>query len=673
MKVRNMESSVKLLPVKELLGMNFYIPEYQRGYRWGKQQAVDLLEDISAFANKISDDNDEIYCIQPLVVSKRESDEVILKKCKKEDATLEDIKKAIKGSWTVVDGQQRLTTIYILLRCLNEDKCYEIEYGTRNESKDFLTKINSDSDNSFGNNIDFYYMKEVHSAITGWLQNKSDSKNNLRAVLLNKVNFIWYDISGEDEIAVFTRLNIGKIPLTDSELIKALFLNRTNFGSKLNVEDKWLEIKQHDIASEWDQIENALQNDEFWAFLHDVNYSRPTRIDFILDLIKSNDKCELYEKEDHEGPKSRQNNEEAKSHNKVLNEKIGNDEHATFRYFNEAFLSRREIDSDEWLDDLWNKVKDYYQVFNEWYQDYRLYHYIGYLTTINGENFNISSLIEEWNNRTKSDFVQYIKSEIVKSLEPKKTKETKNWIKELPDYKFEEGSSVSKTETVGILLLHNIETIIQQNEKLVAESKYNLPNFSKFPFHLYKREKWQVEHIRPNAGDDFNKKDSDKLYLSLAQPYVNKQIETKIKKYLDPAKNESENFNDILAEIWENGGALPEEDKNKIFNFVLLDESTNKEYGNQIFPVKRAFIVNKEKGLKVRYSYEKGELVERESTREIAFVPPCTKNVFSKFYTTAPSTMVNWNTEDAEAYWKDMCDKLKFYFDKLKVKKDDKQ
>lgn len=648
MKVRNMESSVKLLPVKELLGMNFYIPEYQRGYRWGKQQAVDLLEDISAFANKISDDNDEIYCIQPLVVSKRESDEDILKKCKKEDATLEDIKKAIKGSWTVVDGQQRLTTIYILLRCLNEDKCYEIEYGTRNKSKDFLTKINSDSDNSAGDNIDFYYMNKVHKAITDWLQNKSDSKNNLRAVLLNKVNFIWYDISGEDEIAVFTRLNIGKIPLTDSELIKALFLNRTNFGSKLNVEDKWLEIKQHDIASEWDQIENALQNDEFWAFLHDVNYSKPTRIDFILDLIK---------------------NKEAQLCNKVLKEKIGNDEHATFRYFNEAFLSRREIDSDEWLDELWNKVKDYYQVFNEWYQDYRLYHYVGYLTTIEGEKFNVSSYVDEWNKKTKSEFVQYIKSKIVESLKSKK------WMEKLPDCRFDEDGSPNKTETVGILLLHNIETIIQQNDKLVAESKYNLPNFSKFPFHLYKREKWQVEHIRPNAGDDFNKKDSDKLYLSLARPYINNQnLIDKIDKYLSTKdKNESENFNDILAEIWENGGALPEEDKNKIFNFVLLDESTNKEYGNQIFTVKRAFIANKERGLKIRYSYDKGDLVKSKPIPEIAFVPPCTKNVFSKFYTTVPSTMVNWNTEDAEAYWKDMCDKLKFYFDELEVKKDDKQ
>lgn len=663
MKVRNMESSVKLLPVKELLGMNFYIPEYQRGYRWGKQQAVDLLEDISAFANKISDDNDEIYCIQPLVVSKRESDEDILKKCKKEDATLEDIKKAIKGSWTVVDGQQRLTTIYILLRCLNEDKCYEIEYGTRNKSKDFLTKINSDSDNSAGDNIDFYYMKEVYSAITGWLQNKSDSKNNLRAVLLNKVNFIWYDISGEDEIAVFTRLNIGKIPLTDSELIKALFLNRTNFCSKLNVEDKWLEIKQHDIASEWDWIENALQNDEFWAFLHDVNYSKPTRIDFILDLIKNNDKYKLYKNE--EG----KNKKEAQLCNKVLKEKIGNDEHATFRYFNEAFLSRREIDSDEWLDELWNKVKDYYQVFNEWYQDYRLYHYVGYLTTIEGEKFNVSSYVDEWNKKTKSEFVQYIKSKIVESLKSKK------WMEKLPDCRFDEDGSPNKTETVGILLLHNIETIIQQNDKLVAESKYNLPNFSKFPFHLYKREKWQVEHIRPNAGDDFNKKDSDKLYLSLARPYINNQnLIDKIDKYLSTKdKNESENFNDILAEIWENGGALPEEDKNKIFNFVLLDESTNKEYGNQIFTVKRAFIANKERGLKIRYSYDKGDLVKSKPIPEIAFVPPCTKNVFSKFYTTVPSTMVNWNTEDAEAYWKDMCDKLKFYFDELEVKKDDKQ
>lgn len=58
-------STISLKTVGELLGMNFFIPDYQRGYRWEKQQAVDLLEDIYAFASKITVDSEEIYCIQP--------------------------------------------------------------------------------------------------------------------------------------------------------------------------------------------------------------------------------------------------------------------------------------------------------------------------------------------------------------------------------------------------------------------------------------------------------------------------------------------------------------------------------------------------------------------------------------------------------------------------------
>ena len=79
-----------LKPVKELLGMNFFIPDYQRGYRWEKQQAVDLIEDIYTFASKTSHNSEEIYCIQPLVVSEKSDD--ILAKCKRPEATLEDIK-----------------------------------------------------------------------------------------------------------------------------------------------------------------------------------------------------------------------------------------------------------------------------------------------------------------------------------------------------------------------------------------------------------------------------------------------------------------------------------------------------------------------------------------------------------------------------------------------------
>lgn len=126
------DNDILLKPVKELLGMNFFIPDYQRGYRWKKQQAVDLLEDIYAFASKRSPNSEEIYCIQPLVVSEKADD--ILAKCKSPEATLEDIKKYIKGSWTVVDGQQRLTTIYLLLSSLGIDDRYEIDYCTRERS-----------------------------------------------------------------------------------------------------------------------------------------------------------------------------------------------------------------------------------------------------------------------------------------------------------------------------------------------------------------------------------------------------------------------------------------------------------------------------------------------------------------------------------------------------------
>ena len=84
---------------------------------------------------------------------------------------------------------------------------------------------------------------------------------------------------------MFTRLNIGKISLTNAELIKALFLNRSNFNMG---DDGYIQLRQREIASEWDNIEYALQDDEFWLFLHNLKekgYDRPTRIDFIFDLI----------------------------------------------------------------------------------------------------------------------------------------------------------------------------------------------------------------------------------------------------------------------------------------------------------------------------------------------------------------------------------------------------
>lgn len=201
----------------------------------------------------------------------------------------------------------------------------------------------------------------------------------------------------------------------------------------------------------------------------------------------------------------------------------------------------------------------------------------------------------------------------------------------------------------------------------MSESKYNLPNFTKFPFHLYKKEKWQVEHIRPYSGDDLQDKDKQKIFLSLAKKYLvnKKDLCEKIGDFLSDKGNYD--FSSILEELNKTGGdnQLSDDDKNQLWNFVLLDEATNKEYGNQIFPVKRAFIINKEKGDKVKYEWENGNIDDRNKIEEIAFVPPCTKNVFTKNYTNMPSSMVYWTKEDAEGYLKDILEKLDYYIKKL--------
>lgn len=655
---------IALKPVNEILGMNFFIPDYQRGYRWEPRQAKELLDDILTFSEKAGEE--EIYCIQPLVVCSGFDEQTVLEDCKKA-STIDEIAQIIKGRWIVVDGQQRLTTIYLILSYLDSNGKYKLEYETRDKSGEFLNSIKSSS-NLKNSNIDFYHISEVYEAVKEWFRDKEKEEiETFEEVLLNKVCFIWYEVQKEEEISVFTRLNIGKIPLTDAELIKALFLNRTNFNVGDDISNRMLEKEQLKIASEWDNIEKTLQNDEFWLFLNNANYDKPTRIDLILNIIAQNDCFRVFAETKWKKERAKKSAEEK---NQTLKDRIGNDEHSTFRYFNEAFNMYKK--EENWIfGSAWEEVKRVFQIFNEWYYDYRFYHYIGYLTTIG--KIEIKELLNEWGKTTKDDFCVCLKEKIVKSFE------NKEWIKELKDWKFDElyvsanmkkgkvqTKEISKRECVGILLLHNVETIIQQNQKMVEDKKYSLPNFTKFPFHLYKKENWQVEHIRPNAGDKLDKEENKKLYLSLAKEYVSAELKDDIDNYINGVDYKKD-FSEILDEVLKSGDALADEDKNKIWNFVLLDESTNKEYGNQIFPIKRAFIINKEKGCKKSYSWKNNEIKESNSVKEIAFVPLCTKNVFSKFYTKMPTSMVNWTKEDAKNYWEDLCEKLSYYFEKWQV------
>lgn len=609
-KIEMERASIEPVSIGQLVPDNFWIPSYQRGYRWTTQQVKDLLEDIEEFMEKGSSG---IYCIQPLVVRKNGE------------------------TWEVIDGQQRLTTINIMLSCLHLDK-YTLQYETRDKSHHFLDHILEKTEEDACDNIDYYHIIQTRDYILNWIKEKDNSVfiESFKNVLLSKVKFIWYDTDTQDPIAVFTRLNIDKIPLTSAELIKALLLNRSNYGNNINYER--LRLFQQELASQWDEIESKLQNDEFWLFFHDDGQVPETRIDYIFEMM-----C----------------------NQRLLgepSEDIGTDQSYVFRYFYDYFHTHKY--SYDTLQNVWIEVRKIYNTLNEWFTHLELYHYIGYLMARPKESTRqrgnqeaqqklLYGYLCKWNEpgMTIGTFKQYLISQI------------NNTLNECNDLNKEYENGHPKTQCRPLLLLHNIETVIQQGK--VIQNGYNQEVFNKFPFNLYKKERWDVEHIDSNTSNELMSFDSQKEWLLTAYIIATEEQKEEIRKFCVELQDESDNYRkphfDKLAEsIFSNTNQeerLNAEEKNMIWNFTLLDEGTNRGYGNAIFPAKRRTIIGKEQGETYptpTFNKEKGFEYHQAKKAKSVFIPPCTKQAFMKYYSPTSGTMVAWTKPDAEAYKQNM-------------------
>ena len=623
-----MENHIELKPVKELLGMNFFIPGYQRGYRWKTRQVQDLLEDLDEFIKKGANG---FYCLQPLVVKKREInvDDIKQQLISKIDSASEskDLQKLHKiidssNQWEVVDGQQRLTTIFIILKYLQESIPYSITYETREGSKDFLEKLNSNNTDS-STYIDFSYISNNFKYVENWFDDKKNLKDEFKYILLNKTQFIWYE-SKEDPIEVFTRLNIGKISLTNSELVKALFLNSSNYNND--------NINQNKIALQWDRIENDLQKDEFWCFFHQDGFDQPTRIDYILNIVRilhiKNKKSDFWHtKEDH-----------------------GTDYYQTFRFYNELF--KRQGFNGNTIDTIWKEIKRVFDLFVEWYNDLDFYHYIGYLAANfehnNKKKYPIEDLVKIWFEQkqpkqlsNKESFKEYLIEKITETIKDVSNLDNQYEIKK--DGK----TAVSKTACYPLLLLFNIQTVINQNRQFKDDPKFNAADFQRFPFHLFKKQKWDIEHIAPNTENDLSTNEAKKEWLESAMFGISNQLQRKeAERLISQLKTEKEKsfegeFSTLKQKI--EGETLNESERNKVWNFCLLDQSTNRSYGNSIFASKRREILERDRGVKTEDGQER-------SLDKIVYIPPCTKNAFMKYYTSNANNLAEWTEKDALAY-----------------------
>ena len=214
----------------------FFVPSYQRGYRWGETEVVRLLDDIYATEGKRN------YCLQPVVVKKN------------------------GDRYELIDGQQRLTTIYLIYRFMNEESFgfideprFTLSYETRDKSENFLKSIDESRKDE---NIDFWFLCAAYESIKKWFaaRDRKSTLTNVNKYFDEIVKIIWYEVGeAEDAIGLFTRLNIGKIPLTNAEPVKAMFLSK---GADKNVDKE----KQEEISLQWDNIEKELHNNSLWYF-----------------------------------------------------------------------------------------------------------------------------------------------------------------------------------------------------------------------------------------------------------------------------------------------------------------------------------------------------------------------------------------------------------------------
>lgn len=533
----NNNKSVEMLTVKYLLNnnYNFVIPSYQRGYRWrGKNGEVQaLLEDIKEFIGNKK--GDEKYCLNPIAV-----------------------KKVSYTEYNLVDGQQRLTTIYLILKYLNkelnlknEDNNFNINYDTKEKNKYFLKDINENtSENDYKQNIDYYHIFKAYQYIYDWF--KEIDKENFKENLLNNVNIIWYNVGGDDENEVFQRLNAGKISLTNSELIKAIFLR---YSSQNNSSEDIRKLEQINMANQWENIEIELDNDDFWYFIcrnKKLSDKYNVRIDFLFHII--------YESE--------------------IGRIDDNEEYKIFRHFYEKINNHNCIN----LKSIWEDVVSYFYILKEWYEDDNLYNDIGYLIASGSRELKtILSYTEDEKLNTKQKFNTKIKEDIKESIKVHNYKQVEENISKL-EY------NINDTEIRRILLLFNI----------IDSSKENI----RFPFDEYKKITPSLEHIHARNSKKLSEKEKEK-FIEENKLYIlqNKELIENEYKNLDEAFNNfkiEDNFNYIIDALFSIYEKLLEDsessvkfeknynldNENNISNLALIDVNNNATLSNSIFPIK---------------------------------------------------------------------------------------
>lgn len=605
------ELSLKAIP--DLCGKNFFIPDYQRGYRWGTRQVEQLMNDLCNFFD--GKDKGDFYCLQPIVIKELSEDEKKLYNLNSDTDS---------NRWyEVIDGQQRLTTIRIifalahLLDFDNNDR-FNIHYQTRDKLCGFFDRMKRDENDRYKIvvddedllDIDSWHILQAAICIMNWLKIGEDKDQGIRffkgtfydnvmhkkASGKKSVQVIWYELRDKsDPNFTFKRLNDKKVVLNNAELIRAMFLSDSaefecdesviaGYPEEVQsiVKEREQARKQSHIVEQWDIIEKQLRQPNFWAFVKDdasdEGYS--CRIEYLFDLISKKSKKEK-------------------------------DELYTYLRFDDMVTTH---DGVKGLWDLWIKVESNFETLLSWYQKRDYYHKIGYLIAEKGANI-LNELLDMSTKQTKTRFNKNLNWLIKKNM-------MLNVNDDIYAYSYDEDKQ--KSALRRILFFYNVEST------RIATTQ------DKFPFDLYKNENWSLEHIHAQNSERIDRTDKSKweewMDLNIealnrlksrfgdAHIYNPRPVIQTLEENKKQVRNNTYVFDtftrcfDSVNNYYNNmalaEGGSPE--IHTISNMALLSGSVNASISNSVFEVKRQLIMEKDAG---------GE-----------YIPYCTRLVFLKYY-----------------------------------------
>lgn len=649
-----MANKIDQYAIGDLLdGRYFFIPAYQRGYRWCTKQVGDLLRDLLCFANKEGKEDYEFYCLQP-VITRPITDRDTIIRYFGEDKADEVLK---KGAWEVIDGQQRLTSIFIIYKFLLYDKNYSAEklwerekraefhlyYETRPGSTRFLEENLNDWKNQIDKNIDFFHMGHAYEFISEWINSEGteinerfgygssydDVRDSLYSLINAKkdnrrgsVQVLWYELeeTAKDDkqrtssIKEFQKINTGIIKLTTAELIKGLFLQEKNFSGTDRI------IRQSELALEWEFIENTLHNDNFWYFLQKKGIDMPNRIDLLFILLYKISKLSTVEESSLDS--------ELKEIDSELS--ITNQD-SVFRFFNNKFEGKSGLELGKAVADEWQKVMELFRMLDDWFNTPYLYNTIGLLSQC-GEDLThiILHFMGMDENSRREDFIEYLKGRVRLHLKSVKVNHEEARIEST----YKERFTIYK-----LLLTLNIHLLNEQNKKFESESE-----IYKFPFDVLNSQNWDIEHIDSFQTNSLTKEQDQIDWINVALDDLHDLPDEKRKEICQLRdRNSKDDYANAIKIIKEFAGEVDNDEdiKNSVGNLTLLDSQTNRKYGNSLFCTKRRIII------------------ERMKTG--VFIPTGTQYVFYKLFDTYGTNRSQWTQKDMETYHSFIYDTLKDY------------